>query len=65
MQYEIVFKGDRIVHVILAFLEVLLLLLKLLENWLLVLLLWLDVYARTKRQSKVQHEHIHAYKSTH
>jgi hypothetical protein len=38
MQYEIVFKGDRNVHVILAFLEVLLLLKLSRGGWLLVLL---------------------------
>jgi len=58
MQYEIVFKSDRNVHVILAFLKVLLLLLeqlKLLRRRLLLLVLvlvlglvllrWIDVYS--------------------
>ena len=45
MQYEIVFKSDRNVHVILAFLKVLLLLKLLERRWLLVLLRWLDVYS--------------------
>jgi len=46
------------VHVILAFLKVLLLL-KMLRRWLLVLLKWLNVYLRSQRQ-KLQHTHIHA-----
>ena len=56
MQYENVFKSDRNVHVILAFLKVLLLL-KLLRRWLLrVLLRWLNVcsehIAKTKQNIK-------------
>ena len=53
MQYEIVFKGDRNVHVILAFLEVLLLLKVSRGGWLLVLLGLLNVYSRSQRQNKV------------
>ena len=57
MQYEIVFKVMGGVHVILAFL-VLLLLLKLLRRWLLVLVLgllkWITVYSRTHGQNKAQ-----------
>ena len=63
MQYEIVFKGDRNVHVILAFLEVLLLLKVSRGGWLLVLLRLLNVYSQSQRQNKVQHIHIHANKS--
>ena len=55
MQYEIVIKVIGGVHVILAFL-VLLLLLKLLRRWLLVLVLmrlrYLNVYSRVQRQNK-------------
>ena len=55
MQYEIVFKVIGVVHVILAFLK-LLLLLKLLRRWLLVLVLgllrWIDVYSRTHGQKQ-------------
>src|SRR6185503_11851015 len=40
-----------VVHVILAFLK-LLLLLKLLRRWLLVLLRWINVYSRSQRQNK-------------
>jgi len=39
------------VHVILAFLKVLLLL-KVLRRWLLVLLRWINVYLRSQRQNK-------------
>ena len=63
MQYEIVFKGDRNVHVILAFLEVLLLLKVSRGGWLLILLRLLNVYSQSQRQNKVQHIHIHANKS--
>ena len=63
MQYEIVFKGDRNVHVILTFLEVLLLLKVSCGGWLLVLLRLLNVYSRSQRQNKVQHIHIHANKT--
>ena len=54
MQYENVFKVIGVVHVILAFLE-LLLLLKLLRRWLLQvlvlgLLIWINVYSRTHGQ---------------
>ena len=52
MQYEIVFKSDRNIHVILAFLKVLLLLKLLERRWLLVLLRWLDVYSRSQHQNK-------------
>ena len=41
MQYENVFKAIGVVHVILAFLVLLLVLLKVLERWLLVLVLGL------------------------
>ena len=57
MQYENVFKVIGGVHVILAFL-VLLLLLKLLRRWLLVLVLrllrWINVYSRTHGQNNAQ-----------
>ena len=54
MQYEIVFKVIGVVHVILAFLK-LLLLLKLLRRWLLRVLVlgllrWINVYSRTHCQ---------------
>ena len=62
MQYEIVFKGDRNVHVILAFLKLLLLLEVPRGRWLLVLLRRINVYSRSQRQNKVQHIHIHANK---
>ena len=50
MQYEIVFKVIGGVHVILAFLKLLLLLLKLLRRWLLRVLVlgllrWIKVYS--------------------
>ena len=69
MQYENVFKMIGVVHVILAFLE-LLLLLKLLRRWLLQVLVlgllrWINVYSRTHGQRKVQHIHIHANKGKH
>jgi len=51
------------VHVILAFLIVLLLLKGLCRRWLLVLLRRINVYSRSQRQNKVQHIHIHANKS--
>ena len=55
MQYENVFKVIGVVHVILAFL-VLLLLLELLRRWLLVLVLgllrWISVYSRTHGQKQ-------------
>ena len=63
MLYEIVFKGDMNVHVILAFLEVLLLLKVSRGGWLLVLLRLLNVYSRSQCQNKVQHIHIHANKA--
>jgi len=63
MQYENVFKGDWCVHVILAFLKVLLLLKVFRGRWLLVLLRLLNVYSRSERQNKVQHIHIHANKA--
>ena len=62
MQYENVFKSDRNVHVILAFLKLLLLLEVSRGVWLLVLLRMLNVYSRSQRQNKVQHIHIHANK---
>ena len=62
MQYEIIFKGDRNVHVILAFLEVLLLLKVSRGGWLLVLLRLLNVYSRSQCQNKIQHIHIDANK---
>ena len=45
MQYEIVFKGDRCFHVILAFLKLLLLLEVSRGGWLLVLFRLLNVYS--------------------
>ena len=56
MQYEIVFKVMGGVHVILAFL-ILLLLLKLLRRWLLRVLVlgllrWINVYSRTQDQKQ-------------
>jgi len=57
MQYENVFKVIGIVHVILAFLE-LLLLLKVLRRWWLLqvlvlgLLRWINVYSRTHGQKQ-------------
>ena len=63
MQYEIVFKVIGGVHVILAFLKLLLLLEVSREGWLLVLLRLLNVYSRSQRQNKVQHIHIHANKA--
>ena len=62
MQYENVFKGDRNVHVILAFLKLLLLLEVSCGRWLLVLLQRINVYSRSQRQNKVQHIHIIANK---
>ena len=66
MQYEIVFKVIGGVHVILAFLVLLLLLLKLVRRrllWVLVLglLRWITVYSRTRGQKQVQHN---TYKQT-
>ena len=65
MQYENVFKSDRNVHVILAFLKLLLLLEVSRGGWLLVLLRLLNIYSRSQRQNKVQHIHIriHANKA--
>ena len=59
MQYENVFKVIDGVHVILAFLVLLLLLLKLVGRrllWVLVLglLRWISVYSRTHGQNKAQ-----------
>ena len=56
MQYENVFKVMGGVHVILAFLKLLLLLLKLLRSWLLRVLVlgllrWINVYSRTHGQN--------------
>ena len=52
MQYEIVFKSDRNVHVILAFLKLLLLLEVSRGGWLLVLLRLLNVYSRSNAKTK-------------
>ena len=70
MQYENIFKVIGGVHVILAFLVLLLLLLKLvgirlLRVLVLGLLRWINVYSRSQRQNKVQHIHIHANKGKH
>ena len=58
MQYEIVIKVLGGVHVILAFLVLLLLLLKLVGRWLLELVLgllrWINVYSRTHGQNNAQ-----------
>ena len=62
MQYEIVLKGDRNVHVILAFLKLLLLLEVSRGGWLLVILRLLNVYSRSQSQNKVQHIHTHTNK---
>ena len=51
------------VHVILAFLKLLLLIEMSREGWLLVLLRLLNIYSRSQRQNKVQHIHIQANKS--
>ena len=56
MQYENIFKVIGVVHVILAFLK-LLLLLKLLRRWLLQVLVlgllrWINVYSRTHGQKQ-------------
>ena len=61
MQYENVFKVIGVVHVILAFL-VLLLLLKLVERRLLRVLVlgllrWINVYSRTHGQNNAQNKH--------
>ena len=59
MQYEIVIKVIGVVHVILAFLK-LLLLLKVLRRWWLLrvlvlgLLRWINVYSRTHGQNNAQ-----------
>ena len=53
--------GD--VHVILAFLKLLLLLKVSRGGWLLVLLRLRNVYSRSQRQNKVQHIHIDANKA--
>ena len=59
MQYEIVLKVIGVVHVILAFLK-LLLLLKLIRRWWLLrvlvlgLLRWINVYSRTHGQNNAQ-----------
>ena len=59
MQYENVFKVIGGVHVILAFLVLLLLLLKVVRRWLLRVLVlgllrWISVYSRTHGQNKAQ-----------
>ena len=51
------------VHVILAFLKLLLLLEVSRGGWLLVLLRLLNVYSQSQHQNKIQHMHIHANKS--
>ena len=51
------------VHVILAFLKLLLLIEVSRGRWLLVPLRLLNVYSRLQRQNKVQHIHIHANKA--
>ena len=62
MQYENVFKVIGVVHVILAFLKLLLLLLKVLGRRLLRVLVlgllrWINVYSRTHGQNNTQHKH--------
>ena len=57
MQYENVFKVIGVVHVILAFLVLLLLLLKVLGRWLLRVLVlgllrWINVYSRSHGQKQ-------------
>ena len=57
MQYENVFKVIGVVHVILAFLTLLVLLLKLIRRWLLQVLVlgllrWITVYSRTHGQKQ-------------
>ena len=59
MQYENVFKVVGGIHVILAFLVLLLLLLKLVRRWLLRVLVlgllrWISIYSRTHGQNKAQ-----------
>ena len=64
MQYEIVFKVIGVVHVILAFLKVLLLLKLLKGRWMLrvlVLLRRINIYSRSQRQNKSS---IHTYIQT-
>ena len=66
MQYEIVSKVMGGVHVILAFLVLLLLLLKLVERWLLRVLVlgllrWINVYSRTHGQNTI-HNNKHTSK---
>ena len=65
MQYENVFKVIGVVHVILAFLVLLLLLLKGLGRWLLWVLVlgllrWINVYSRTHGQKQGTTINIHA-----
>ena len=69
MQYENVFKVIGVVHIILDFLE-LLLLLKLLRRWLLRVLVlgllrWINVYSRTHGQKTIHHINIHANRKKH
>ena len=57
MQYENVFKVIGVVHVILAFLKLIVLLLKLIRRWLLRVLVlgllrWINVYSRTHGQKQ-------------
>ena len=64
MQYEIVIKAIGVVHVILAFLVLLLLLFKLVGRWLLVLVLgllrWINIYSRAHGQKQGTTVNIHA-----
>ena len=57
MYYEHVFKSGRNVHVILAFLKVLLLLKVSRGRWLLVLLRRINVYSRSQRQTSPAYTH--------
>ena len=57
MQYENVFKVIGVVHVIFAFLVLLLLLLKMVRRWLLQVLVlgllrWITIYSRTHGQKQ-------------
>ena len=59
MQYENVFKVIGVVHVILAFLKLIVLLLKLIRRWLLRVLVlgllgWINVYSRTHGQNNAR-----------
>ena len=66
MQYENVFKGIGVVHVILAFLVLLLLLLKLVRRRLLQVLVlgllrWINVYSQTHGQKIHNNKHTRNY----